>query len=86
MTMRHVHWRKSSHSDHSGGNCVEVAGLWRKSSYSDHNGGNCVEVAGLAAVIGVRDSKDPGGARLGFSSAAWGAFTAEVKGGVHDRR
>ncbi|MEV4675250.1 DUF397 domain-containing protein [Actinomadura sp. NPDC049382] len=25
--MPSAHWRKSSHSDHSGGNCVEVADL-----------------------------------------------------------
>ncbi|MEU8799195.1 DUF397 domain-containing protein [Spirillospora sp. NPDC048819] len=25
--MRDVHWRKSNHSGHSGGDCVEVAGL-----------------------------------------------------------
>ncbi|TDC60201.1 DUF397 domain-containing protein [Actinomadura sp. GC306] len=45
--MTGVHWRKSSHSGHSGGDCVEVASLWRKSSHSDHDGGDCVEVAGL---------------------------------------
>jgi hypothetical protein len=25
--MSNIHWRKSSYSDHSGGNCVEIAGL-----------------------------------------------------------
>ncbi|MFA1544799.1 DUF397 domain-containing protein [Actinomadura chokoriensis] len=25
--MRRIQWRKSSHSDHDGGNCVEVADL-----------------------------------------------------------
>lgn len=25
--MSSVHWRKSSHSDHSGGNCIEAANL-----------------------------------------------------------
>ncbi|WP_433230202.1 DUF397 domain-containing protein [Actinomadura formosensis] len=39
-----VHWRKSSHSDQEGGNCIEVAS-WRKSSRSDASGGDCVEVA-----------------------------------------
>ncbi|QKG21996.1 DUF397 domain-containing protein [Actinomadura verrucosospora] len=80
-----IQWRKSSHSDHSGGNCVEVAGLWRKSSHSDHNGGDCVEVASLAPVVGVRDSKDPDGPKLTFGTGAWRAFTREVKGGEHDR-
>lgn len=86
--MNNIHttrWRKSSHSDHQGGECVEVAGLWRKSSYSDHAGGNCVEVAGLAPVVGVRDSKDPEGPKLMVSASAWRAFTREVKAGEHDR-
>lgn len=38
-------WRKSSYSNPSGGNCVEVASLWRKSTYSNGTGGNCLEVA-----------------------------------------
>jgi Domain of unknown function (DUF397) len=79
-----VRWRKSSYSDHQGGNCVEVAGLWRKSSYSDHQGGECVEVADLAFAVGVRDSKDPEGPKLMFGPAAWRAFTREVTGGGHD--
>jgi hypothetical protein len=36
-------WRKSTHSDSSGGDCIEIA-AWRKSSYSGSEGGNCVEV------------------------------------------
>lgn len=41
----HLQWFKSSYSDSSGGNCIEVAYDWRKSSYSDDSGGNCIEVA-----------------------------------------
>jgi hypothetical protein len=37
-------WRKSSHSGHSGGDCIEVA-TWQKSSHSTNTGGDCVEVA-----------------------------------------
>lgn len=56
---------------------------WRKSSYSQGNGGQCVEVAdSLPKAIAVRDSKDPGGARLTFQPAAWIAFTDEVKNGT----
>lgn len=36
-------WRKSTHSQDTGGACVEV-GTWRKSTYSGDTGGNCVEV------------------------------------------
>jgi len=44
--MNTLDWRKSSRSDGSGGNCVEIATLpWRKSSRSDGSGGQCVEVA-----------------------------------------
>jgi hypothetical protein len=58
---------------------------WRKSSYSGSNGGDCVEVATLADGIAVRDSKDPAGAVLTFSPAAWGTFTAAVKSGEPGR-
>lgn len=56
---------------------------WFKSSYSD-NGGNCVEVAVIAdgsGVVPVRDSKDPAGPALTFTSDAWSAFVAGVQKG-----
>ncbi|OIJ86549.1 hypothetical protein BIV25_41015 [Streptomyces sp. MUSC 14] len=46
-----VTWRKSSHSNTSGGECIEVSddlltcARWRKSSYSNPDGGECVEVS-----------------------------------------
>ncbi|GAB4588070.1 DUF397 domain-containing protein [Nocardia sp. IFM 10818] len=61
----------------------ELSGAhWFKSSYS---GGSqeCVEVAYLASgKVGVRDSKNPAGPALVFTSAQWKAFTDSV---VHDR-
>lgn len=52
-----VQWRKSSHSDSSGGACVEVGSLtlveaaqWRKSSYSDSSGAECVEVSSVIPI------------------------------------
>jgi hypothetical protein len=52
---------------------------WRKSTYSN-NGGNCVEVAtGAPAIVAVRDSKDPAGPKLAFTSAQWTLFTSSVK-------
>lgn len=49
-----IRWRKSSHSDSSGGSCVEVGFLvpiadWQKSSHSDPSGAECVEVASVPA-------------------------------------
>jgi hypothetical protein len=72
-------WRKSSHSGASGTNdCVEVR--WRKSSRSGASGTNsCVEVAFVTDSVGVRDSKNVGGATLAFSPSAWRAFARDVR-------
>jgi hypothetical protein len=60
---------------------------WRKSSYSGGNGGECIEVAGgLAGVMPVRDSKDPQGPALVFSSSAWQSFVSAVRTGEFDAR
>ncbi|SEH02431.1 protein of unknown function [Nonomuraea solani] len=57
---------------------------WRKSPLSDGEG-NCVEVATLAAGrIAVRDSKDPNGPALVFTTPEWMAFTGGVKEGAFD--
>lgn len=72
-------WFKSSFSDGSGGDCVEVA-TWRKSSYSGGDGGNCLEVScSHPGIVPVRDSKNPGGPKLVFRTAAWSEFIAEVR-------
>ncbi|CAM4028116.1 DUF397 domain-containing protein [Nocardiopsis rhodophaea] len=48
-------WRKSSYSDTSGGNCLEVAS-WHTSRYTDGGlGQNCVEVA-EGRVAAIRDT------------------------------
>ncbi|MFI6470663.1 DUF397 domain-containing protein [Streptomyces sp. NPDC050516] len=80
-------WRKSSYSNSSGGECVEIAGafpgaaLWRKSSYSNSTGGDCLEVAdNLPGVVPVRDSKVPGGPALIIAASAWAPFVEAVKG------
>ena len=52
---------------------------WRKSTRSG-NAGECVEVAdNLVGVVGVRDSKDPGGPVLLFGRDAWRAFVEDLK-------
>lgn len=57
---------------------------WRKASYSGANGGTCVEVAPMRAAVAVRDSKNPDGPRLAFTSAEWKAFTRRIKAGRFD--
>jgi hypothetical protein len=54
---------------------------WIKSSLSFSNG-NCVEVASLPdALVGVRDSKDPAGPVLRFTSGEWRAFLGGARNG-----
>ncbi|MEV6808022.1 DUF397 domain-containing protein [Streptomyces sp. NPDC051132] len=79
-------WLKSSYSNESGGNCVEVASdfpgaaLWRKSSYSNEDGGNCVEVAdNVPGLVPVRDSKVPEGPALILTASAWTPFITALK-------
>ncbi|MEU9186894.1 DUF397 domain-containing protein [Streptomyces sp. NPDC048484] len=72
-------WLKSSYSDGSGGNCLEVA-RWRKSTYSAGDGGDCLEVApGHPTHTPVRDSKNPLGPKLAFRDEAWTAFVENLK-------
>ncbi|MFF1394493.1 DUF397 domain-containing protein [Streptomyces sp. NPDC058287] len=81
-------WRKSTYSNGSGGECVEIAEAfpgaahWTKSTYSNGDGGHCVEVAqGHPALVPVRDSKTApsGGPVLLFRTPAWAAFVADLK-------
>ncbi len=54
---------------------------WFKSSYSTQSG-DCVEVAFQAAgMIALRDSKNPSGPALSFTSSEWDAFTAALRSG-----
>jgi hypothetical protein len=56
--------------------CVE----WLKSSYSGQDG-NCVEVArNVPGLVAVRDSKEPGGAKLVVSRETWRVFVRGVRG------
>ncbi|MFE0461487.1 DUF397 domain-containing protein [Kitasatospora sp. NPDC058965] len=52
---------------------------WHESTHSEGDGGECVEVAmDFAAMIPVRDSRDPYGPQLAFSPAAWSDFVQGV--------
>ncbi|MGX9889994.1 DUF397 domain-containing protein [Streptomyces sp. NPDC002276] len=79
-------WRKSSYSNGTGGECLEVAeafvgaARWRKSSYSNGSGGDCVEVAdGVTGTVPVRDSKVPDGPALLLPASAWAPFVASLR-------
>lgn len=52
---------------------------WRKSSYSSAEGADCVEVAGVGGAVAVRDSKNPAGPALIFTSTELGRFLDAVK-------
>lgn len=53
---------------------VDLSGaVWRKSRKSGNNGG-CVEVADLGEYIAVRDSKNPDGPVLTFTTFEWDCF------------
>jgi hypothetical protein len=55
---------------------------WRKSRFSGSNGGNCVEVAtNLPEIVALRDSRDPDGPILIFTSDEWDAFLRGAKAG-----
>jgi Domain of unknown function (DUF397) len=60
---------------------------WLKSTRSGGSGsGACVEVARAGDGVAVRDSKDPGGTVLRFTSGCWASFLDEAKAGAHDVR
>ena len=74
-----VIWRKSSYSDASGGNCLEM-GTWRKSTYSGGDGGDCLEVLdGVPEIVPVRDSKVTDGPAVVFHATAWQSFVTGLK-------
>lgn len=57
--------------------------LWRKSSRSSGGGnGDCVEFADLADAVAVRDSKNPHGPALVFSTATWRSFVQAAQDGT----
>ncbi|WP_306362608.1 DUF397 domain-containing protein [Nocardia sp. CC227C] len=64
---------------------VEPSGArWFKSAHST-GAKECVEISFLDGAVGVRDSKNPAGPALMFTTAAWARFTAAVTAGRFDR-
>jgi hypothetical protein len=65
---------------------------WRKSSFSSGNGGACVEVAIIpgatedsGSLVALRDSKNPAGPALLFTTGEWREFTRAVRRGAAGR-
>jgi hypothetical protein len=58
--------------------------VWQKSTRSGPNCDNCVEVAFVDGAIAVRDSKNPAGPALIFTSDEWDAFVGGAKDGEFD--
>jgi hypothetical protein len=57
---------------------------WFKSSYSTQTG-DCIEVAFLPSdTIGVRDSTNPSGPALSFTTSEWDAFTTAIRSTILD--
>lgn len=54
-----------------------VHAQWHKSTYS--TGTQCIEVATVGGLYAVRDSKNPTGGHLTFSTATWAEFIAAIK-------
>jgi hypothetical protein len=54
---------------------------WRKSGHSTGQT-DCVELAQASGAYMVRDSKNPGAARLTFAADIWQRFTGEIKQGT----
>ncbi|MFB7299996.1 DUF397 domain-containing protein [Streptomyces rubiginosohelvolus] len=69
-----LRWFKSSYSNPSGGDCIEVAFDWRTSSHSSGSGGECVEVAACPHSVHIRDSKVTDGPVFAVAPDAWSAF------------
>lgn len=57
--------------------------VWRKARRST-NDGACVEIASVVGEIALRDSKDPSGPILVYTSGAFSAFIEGVKKGEFD--
>lgn len=66
------------------GTCVEVRCNSGACVEVRCNAGNCVEARSAGATVQVRDSKDPAGAILSFTGAAWDSFLDGLKDGDFD--
>lgn len=64
---------------------VPADAKWIKSARSGPISDNCVEVAAIDGGVAMRDSKDPTGPALLFTTGEWEAFVGGAKDGDFDR-
>lgn len=74
-------WRKSSLSNGTGGDCVEVASV---DDDLDVRALGAIHKADHGPLIALRDSKDPDGPRLYFTRSEFAAFRHGVLAGEFD--
>ncbi|CAL9344364.1 DUF397 domain-containing protein [Streptomyces sp. NPDC090994] len=68
---------------HNGVQASSLDASWTKSRHSNAEG-NCVEVARVDGGIALRNSRDPDGPALVYTSAELAAFLAGAKDGEFD--
>jgi hypothetical protein len=74
-------WIKALASGSDGGNCVEMKFITASAS---SGAGQCVETAGCEHGVHVRDSKNPTGPVLEFTTAEFAAWLDGAKKGEFD--
>ncbi|MBT2411248.1 DUF397 domain-containing protein [Streptomyces sp. ISL-12] len=68
---------------HNGVQASSLDASWTKSRHSNAEG-NCVEVARVDGGVALRNSRDPDGPALVYTSAEVAAFLAGAKDGEFD--
>ncbi|MEV4107093.1 DUF397 domain-containing protein [Nonomuraea sp. NPDC049695] len=77
----HITWRKSSFSNGTGGNCVEVALVGESHDDVEYRTIGAEHKAGLGPLIVIRDSKNPDGPMLYFTRSEFAAFRHGIMAG-----
>jgi hypothetical protein len=57
---------------------------WKKSSFSGGSDDNCLEARLVEGGAEVRNSKNPDGPAITYTTGEWAAFVAGVKDGQFD--
>jgi hypothetical protein len=57
---------------------------WKKSSFSGNTDNSCVEARLVEGGVETRNSKNPDGPSVTYTTAEWAAFLGGVKAGEFD--